>query len=364
MTITLQGGARRKSRGLTLVELMVAMVIGLVVVLVAARLFVGTRGTQKGTDDEAALFETGQLVLELLGREVSNAGFYPVVSVEPTPTGGVPSSNVLATYDTAVAGLNGGVVPAAYLHGLYGCADGKLNATLSGCSANGAGDPSGSDTLVVSYFTNDAFSLNVGHRADCSNANVGDDPLYNAGRAGTVTTVNASGVAVTSARGTTGLAPTAPLLVANRYFLQPMRYVDERGSTVSTFVLSCQGNAGGGAVPLVPGVVQFTARYGVLSDDSLRPQQYLTATGVNGLAALTLADGRVLQPWQRVVSVRLCVMVRSTAATRFRDGGTGAASVTDCNGTAVTPPTGVSYRTFTQVFGVKNRQLRTVDLPL
>lgn len=355
---------RRHERGLTLVELMVAMVIGLVVVLVAARLFLGTRSTQKGTDDQAALFETGQLVLEMLGREVSQAGFYPVVSVEPTPAGGVPSGNVLATYDTAVAGLNGGLVPAAYRHGLYGCADGKLNATLSGCDAHAAGDPSGSDTLVVAYFTNDAFSLNVGHRADCSHSNVGGDTLYNAGRVGTVTTVNASGAAVTSVRGETGLPPLAPLLVANRYFLQPMRYVDDRGSTVDTFALSCRGNASASAVALVPGVVQFTARYGVLVDDSLRPQQYLSATGVSALTALTLPDGRVLQPWQRVVSVRLCVMVRSTSASRFRDGGSGSANITDCQGHAVTPPAGVMYRTFTQVFGVKNRQLRTVDLPL
>lgn len=101
----------RPARGLTLVELMVAMVIGLVVVLVATRLFVGSRATQRATDETAALFETGQMVLELLGREIANAGFYPVVSTEPTVGSGVPSTNVLVSYDAAVKGLNGGSCP-------------------------------------------------------------------------------------------------------------------------------------------------------------------------------------------------------------------------------------------------------------
>ncbi|WP_294638405.1 PilW family protein [uncultured Aquabacterium sp.] len=353
----------RPARGLTLVELMVAMVIGLVVVLVATRLFVGSRATQRATDETAALFETGQMVLELLGREIANAGFYPVVSTEPTVGSGVPSTNVLVSYDAAVKGLNGGVVPDAYLYGLYGCADGKLNATLSGCVANGTGDPSGSDTLVVSYFTNDAFSLDVGQRGDCSRADVGADTLYNAGRVGEVTKTSASGP-VKEARGTMGLPPTSPLLVANRFFLNALSYVDDQGKRINTFALACRGNGGGSTVDLVPGVVQMTVRYGVFSDDTLRPQTYLTATEVRALSALTLGDGAVYQPWQRVASVRLCVMVRSLSSTRFQDGGTGGANVVDCNGTSVTPPSGVVYRTFTQVFGVKNRQLRTVELPL
>lgn len=354
----------RPARGLTLVELMVAMVIGLVVVLVATRLFVGSRATQRATDETAALFETGQMVLELLGREIANAGFYPVVSTEPTVGSGVPSTNVLVSYDAAVKGLNGGVVPDAYLYGLYGCADGKLNATLSGCVANGTGDPSGSDTLVVSYFTNDAFSLDVGQRADCSRSDVANDASFNPKeRVGEVTKSSASGV-TKEARGPIGLPPASPLLVVNRFFLRSVNYVDDRGQRVSTFALACQGNGGGSTVDLVPGVVQMTVRYGVLSDDTLRPQSYLTATDVRALSTLTLGDGVTYQPWQRVVSVRLCVMVRSLSSTRFQDGGTGGANVVDCNGTSVTPPSGVVYRTFTQVFGVKNRQLRTVELPL
>lgn len=161
-----------------------------------------------------------------------------------------------------------------------------------------------------------------------------------------------------------GLPPTSPLLVANRFFLNALSYVDDQGKRINTFALACRGNGGGSTVDLVPGVVQMTVRYGVFSDDTLRPQTYLTATEVRALSALTLGDGAVYQPWQRVASVRLCVMVRSLSSTRFQDGGTGGANVVDCNGTPVTPPSGVVYRTFTQVFGVKNRQLRTVELPL
>lgn len=352
---------RDYARGLTLVELMVAMVIGLVVVLVASRLFLGGRSTQREVDERAQMMETGQMVLELLAREVSNAAFYPAVSTEATLSTGASGSNVLMSFDAAVTTLNGGLVPEPYKQGVFGCSNGLLNAGGTACTAHPAGGAAGTDTLVVSYFTNDAFSLDVGHRADCTRADVANSAL-NAGRVGTVTVTDEEGVESEEARGSLGLPPTSPLLVANAYFLSPVQYVDDAGTQISTFALTCRGNGNAaGSVELMQGVEQLTVRYGVMSDDSLRPTQFLSAADVAKLTALVLADGTTYQPWQRVVAVRLCVMVRSTSASRFNDGGT-ARNITDCTGTSVAMPAGVALETFTQVVGVKNRQLRTVSL--
>lgn len=352
-----------RQRGLTLVELMVAMVIGLLVVLMASRLFLGGRSTQQEVDERAAMMETGQMVLELLGREVANAAFYPAVSTEAVLSSGASGSNVLMSFDAAVLTLNNGLVPAPYRSGVFGCSGGLLNQTATACTAHPAGGPQGSDTLVVSYFTNDAFSLDIGHRADCTRADVGNSGL-NANRVGTdMVAGETPGQQVAQARGDLGLPPAAPLLVANQYFLTAVQYTDAGGNQVNTFALACRGNGNGATqVELVPGVEQLVVRYGVMSDDSLRPQQFLSATQVAALPALTLADGTTYLAWQRVVAVQLCVLVRAaSAASRFNDGGA-ARSIVDCSGQPLQLPAGTAMKTFTQVIGVKNRQLRTVGL--
>lgn len=62
-------------KGLTLVELMVAVAINLVLVLAATLLYLNTRSTQKMVDEKSAVSETGQFALALLGRELTLAGF-------------------------------------------------------------------------------------------------------------------------------------------------------------------------------------------------------------------------------------------------------------------------------------------------
>lgn len=358
--LTNETRSRRQVAGLTLIELMVAMVIGLLVVLVAARLYLGGSSAQREVDDRGALMETGQMALELLSREVANAAFYPAVSSEATLSSGASGSNVLVSFDAAIQSLNNGQVPAALKTGVFGCSNGVLNANQSECTAHAGGGAG--DTLVVSYFTNDAFSLDVGQRADCTRADVGNAAV-NATRVGTVVVPGEEdGEEVEQARGSLGLPPVAPLLVANSYFLQPVQYVDASGNQVNTRALSCRGIGNpAAAVQLVPGVEQMVVRFGVMSDDTLTPKQFLSATDVDDLAPLTLANGGVYQPWQRVVAVRLCIMVRSISASRFNDGG-GARQILDCNGDALNLPAGVAMERFTQVIGVKNRQLNTVGL--
>lgn len=351
-----------RHRGLTLVELMVAMVIGLLVVLMAARLFLGGRSTQREVDERASMMETGQMVLEILGREVANAAFYPAVSTESVLATGASGQNVLMSFDAAVRSLNNGLVPATYQAGVFGCTDGLLNQNATACVNHPANGAQGSDSLVVAYFTNDAFSLDVGQRADCTRADAGNSAL-NAGRVGTVLVPgDEPGEQVAQARGDLGLPPAAPLLVANHYFLVPVQYADDSGNQVNTFALACRGSGNPAAqVELVPGVEQMVVRYGVMNDESLRPAQFLSANQVAQLPALTTTDGATYTAWQRVVSVQLCVLVRSVSSSRFNDGGA-ARTVVDCSGQQRQLPPGVAMKTFTQVIGVKNRQLRTVGL--
>jgi type IV pilus assembly protein PilW len=90
---------RTNQLGLTLVELLIAMTLGLLVLLAIASLYVGSRQTFRLQDDNARLQETGRYALEVLGRSIRQAGFWNVsISAVDRAT---------AFGGTAIAGTNG-----------------------------------------------------------------------------------------------------------------------------------------------------------------------------------------------------------------------------------------------------------------
>lgn len=83
--------------GLTLVEMMVAMALGLLILLAVSSIYIGSRQTFRMQDDNARLQETGRYALEVLGRSVRQAGFWNM-PINPVATatafGGTPITGV------------------------------------------------------------------------------------------------------------------------------------------------------------------------------------------------------------------------------------------------------------------------------
>ncbi len=372
--------APQRQRGVTLVELMVAIAINLVLVLAATLLYLNTRGTQKSVDERGAMFESGQFALELLGREIALAGFYPVTGTEPASASLGFQASVRMTFDRAAAQMvNAGATGVtAYQGGLFGCAGQTLTASLTEahtCAPHSSTTKtaSGSDAFAVAYFTSDTMSVAVGQRADCTRADVAMDATLarNTTRLGTVPGTGAPANATTGtaakpdkARTDLGLSPASPLMVINQYFLGASTFTGEGGSKISTFALKCHGNGRnanfGDDIELVPGVEQMVLSYGLKDLTSGAPVRYVTAAEVS--AALPVQDGdQTLTGWQQVVSVRVCLLVRSLSNnTAVRNAAGQALSVTDCRGNAVSRTDGAQVRTFERVFSVKNRQGNTV----
>ncbi len=86
-------------RGFTLVELMIAMTIGLVLLLVIGTVFVSSRQTFSEQENLARLQETGRFALETIGRSIKQAGHVEIpfsgfkVEFEGTPISGVNGSS-------------------------------------------------------------------------------------------------------------------------------------------------------------------------------------------------------------------------------------------------------------------------------
>lgn len=76
----------RLERGFSLVELMVAMVIGLIVLLVVGTLFMNSRQTYLAQDANSRLQENARYATELFGRQLRTAGY---VSINFNPQTGV-----------------------------------------------------------------------------------------------------------------------------------------------------------------------------------------------------------------------------------------------------------------------------------
>jgi type IV pilus assembly protein PilW len=65
----------RASRGMTLVELMIGMTVGLFVVLVAIAIFVSTRTLNMVGSASTRMSENARLAMDLLQGDIRNAGF-------------------------------------------------------------------------------------------------------------------------------------------------------------------------------------------------------------------------------------------------------------------------------------------------
>lgn len=323
----IKAGHHRKAflapqNGVSLIELLVSLVISLVIALAAAAAYLGTRNTATAMSNVAGMNETGKLALDMVGRDLQMAGFFPAIVQSPTSdqyAGGFSNTKNIAM--------------AAYSQGLFGCDGGLFNPTTGACPAPTAGAP---DSVVINYFAKaelDATTFVSGF--DCLRANVSADPSN----------------VVQAAAG-------RPLYVSNRFGLTDTAYTAAglNARTITTKSLACNGN--GKAVedtvyqPIFEGVEDMTFAYGVHGGTGdLSPQTYYTATEVTALPTVGGMTG-----WQRVTAVRVCVLTRSPDNIRTHDKAGSLRTYTNCRGASVTyAATDRSlYKRFERVFAVRN----------
>lgn len=334
---------QKKQHGLSLVELLVAMALTLVIVSGAIFVYLGTRETQRAQERVTESAETGAFALQLLGREIANAGFYP--STMP-PTTAIRTKRLMDSYPP-----NDGIVLAApFLTGIFGCDGAKFDPTTKTCPAAVAG---AADSIAINYFTTDALSKSVGQRQDCTGAEVSKDA------ANTTRKFNVGNPATTE---NTDLPPQLPLFVSNRYALNTGTTLEVDKQTVTTKSLSCNGSGTTAPsttyTPTLAGIEDMQITYGVYNTEKTRaPDKFYTATQVGALTTVNI-EGISKTPWARVVAVRVCLISRTLGGSPKIADKTGALrTYVDCNETTITPPATdrTLYKRYVQTFGVRNQ---------
>ncbi len=91
-------------QGMSIVEVMVSMAVGLLVLSFLTVIFVNSSGTRREIDKSADIYENGRYGLLVLGDELSHAGYYGSLSaVSPGATTDLPCSTTVADWVNSLA---------------------------------------------------------------------------------------------------------------------------------------------------------------------------------------------------------------------------------------------------------------------
>lgn len=287
------------ARGRSLVEIMIALTIGMVILIAVSSLFIGNRQTFRANDDKTRLDEEGRLALNMMALHIRMAGYGAMLS--PLESHSNEQNEVLSSLYTTYANPGSGIAENA----IRGCANGFID---TGASVMGIGCQPGtlSDSFLVRYDVDqNIVALSGALPTDCLGSNVILSPPI---------------PAIPGRSGSQGF-----FRVENRFFVQ-------NNPNTGNPELYCRGNGNtppdapfvNAAQPIAENVESMKITYGLSPDrvelltnpdaNSQTINQYLTAD-------------LMLDPtmWNRVVSVRLCIVVRSandnltTAKQAYRD---------------------------------------------
>jgi type IV pilus assembly protein PilW len=337
---------KRNQSGVTLIELLISVAIGLVLAAVASYIYVSIQATTRNLEAQSQRNEVANFVFDQIGREIKLIGYYP--SHYPKSATNVNNRGV---FDKPFA-----TTLRAFSQGVYGCSSASFNTTTGDCNPSVAGQP---DSLLINYYADDTFPRpGMGIRRNCQNNGV-EEAEFNGVKYNRVLSGNQATPVFTS---TTTLA--APILVQNIYSLSNTQtatyYTDQQ---ISTRSLTCWGNQavgtpGAAFQPFVQGVDQMVVRYGIFNPTAnYSPASYLSAAEVTNLAPVVvgLRSGDITYTgWQRVSTIRVCILTKTldpNARQQINQG-----NYIDCNGTVVatTAADRAIYKAETRVFNVRN----------
>lgn len=101
---------RRSSRGIGLIELMVAMTLGLVIVLGVTQIFLAAKNTYQSQNAAAGIQEDGRFLMSKMAQEIRMTGFF---GCQANPLDSTPTKNFTVAYAapiTITRGTNNSVI--------------------------------------------------------------------------------------------------------------------------------------------------------------------------------------------------------------------------------------------------------------
>ena len=317
--------------GFSLIELMISLTIGLVISIAAMSAYLGSSYANRVSDAQSRMNEDAQAALNVIAQQIRMAGTNPARSNRDTAFKRNP---VYSTYPLGGSTATYTTTPGTYTVSSFsvrGC-DGTFSSITSTTNLDSFGNCGTStlpDSIGVSYEGDEYNTVPSGSSAgDC---------LANA-------------VPTITATFSLGTSTTATFWVVDNRF-----YVANTSAGVPN--LYCKGNGNASGQPLVENVEDMQFLYGTVSAGTTATTAtvagYLTAAEViteTSLAALASDAAR----WAKVVTVRICVLVRSENPV-LSDAASG--QYYNCDGTLDTSKTDLRMRrAYTTTVSLRNRR--------
>lgn len=309
--LTGREASRRNAQGLTLIELMVSLVIGLLLAIVASSTYLYSKQAYNSVSETSQLEENGRMALDLLTRYVQSAGYVAINRY---------STFAFGALDQKVTGCD------------FGMADAQNASVLADLACN-ASTPAG---------TRRSASLTVVSETDPFVSTVGTSGIV-----GRLQGLNCVGDGAAVVPADASINSTATFVVRSSFFISNSVTATQFG-TMTMGQLSCVADStlpGGApayqAQPLIPGVVQLAVTY--LTPSALIPGSAQKAVNT---ATLTATNA-----WNTVTAVDLCVLTQSIQ----NSGNDTGVAVNDCYGVAIAVVPGQTFRRFTTTVKLRNR---------
>ena len=284
-------GARM--RGLSLIELMVSIAIGLVVTIAVVSSYIGSLGATRVSEAQVRMNEDGQAALTILAQNIRMAGNNPKQMDYANNT---PRNPITATFI------------------IRGCDGTFSNITTEpdyiDLTCTGSGSP---DSIAVRYEADIYNTVPIsGSPTDCLGQTL---PLLTG----------------TALKGVPAVSTAVTYTVAdNRFYIANSVAVPAPG-------LYCKGNGNATAQRLVENVEDLQFEYGTapIAATTLTVAGYIAADAVDALSL------DIEERWSKVLTVRVCVVIRSEEALAPD---AASARYTQCDGTLNNAPPDLRLR--------------------
>jgi type IV pilus assembly protein PilW len=316
--------SRQVAKGLTLIEMMISLVIGMVIVAGIVALYAGSSGAARTAEAVGRMNEDGQAALTILSQQLRMAGSNPI---QPNYIASSPRNMVFPA----------GSYP------IRGCESTFSNITVTTAISTltcTAGTSTLPDSIAVSYEAdryNTVPTATGGTPTDC---------------------VGSSLPAVSNVVTTTNGATTSTSTVT--FYVADNRFYIGTSTVITSPSLFCKGIGNINAQPMVENIedLQFTYGTSPAATSTGTVAGYLTADGVETDADVTTGASLAGLPssaarWARVVTVHICVLAR-TEKPAASD--TASAKYIACNGSLTTPPDLRLRRAYHTTVVLRNKQ--------
>ncbi len=288
---------RQGQQGLTLVELMIAMTLGIILTYGITEIYINSKQTYRTQDGLSRMQESARFALDFISRDIRSTGFVGCGNlsdvtanvVTTTPALGIYDlSNVLLGYQNTGTQNWSPTLPAAVTNAvddtdvITTTGAGRCTTVLTGDMADSSANVTIATTNACGFQQNDVVLI-----SNCSTADVfriTNDP----GSSGTLVH---GGLATAY---TTTTATEVMSYTSNSYYIRN----DATSGLPSLYVLdNSQATGGNNPIALIEGVENMQLQYGVDTNNDGVPEQYSDANSV--------AD------WTQVVAVRITLLMRT-----------------------------------------------------